>query len=266
MGPPPRGHGAHDDEDTDPQRRATPRSPGPARGRLGVLAEVDDDVETELQPEEAAVPDDVDSAQYQTRGLNPLGALRYVRHHHGDDGVVSVLAGLSAGDRAVLGGDTQEGLRSATWVPFLTHARLLRAIDARFGAGDLALLPGVGRFMAQADLPGLLKPVLRLMTPAFLITQTMRLWRGYHSHGRWELVRTSGDLRAVLVDHPVAHPAFCATFCGFVEGALAFSGARAPHVEQTACRCHGDRACAFYGVFEERGVDAARGRVPRPPN
>lgn len=239
------------DEDTDPDGRL------PVGPNFGDIA---------TQIEHAG--DDVDTAAgdaFQTRGLNPLGALRYVRRHHGSVGMVKVVSALSARDRLALGGDDLAGLTSSTWVPFLTHARLLATIDRSLGVGDLSLLPAVGRFKAQADLPGLLKPVLRLMTPGFLISQSMRLWRRYHSHGRWEIVRTSSDIRAVLVDHELAHPAFCATFCGYVEGALLFSGARLPKVTQTACRCHGDRVCAFLGVFDEQAGNA-RSRVPQPPN
>ena len=227
----------------------------------GVL---DEDTGDDLDRTELDAPGEEDGTDEQepclTRGLNPRAALAWVKAEHGEAGVWRVIEALDDDDDRVLGGGR---VGAMTWVPFLAHARLLQAIDGCFGAGDLAVLRRVGRFMVQRDFPLVARPLLKLASPGFFLDRAMRLWRLYHSHGAWEMARNQGEVRASLVGHPDTHPAFCATFVGWLEGALALTGAHAIDTREIRCRSQGAPCCSFMTSWT---TGSARDRVPRPPS
>lgn len=195
------------------------------------------------------------STPAMTRGQNPRSAFAYVNAQGGSHQLARVLEHLSASDRAVLGVDGRAGARPVgadDWVPFSTQARLLRAIDAVLGRGDLTLLPEVGRFMARRDIPSLFRPLLRAGKTGWIISVATRVWRMYHSHGSWELQREKESVLATLVDHPEADAAFCATFIGWVEGALEASGAIEVRGEHVVCAARGARHCVFTASWTTR--------------
>jgi hypothetical protein len=202
-------------------------------------------------------------APCMTRGLNPLGALAWVREEHGNEGVRRVLAALSATDRALL---RDGAVPAREWIPFLTHARLLEAIDAAYGNNDLALLRTVGSAMVRRDFPVVGKPFLRVIGPGFFLDKLMALWRVYHSRGRWEITRGPGEVRGVLVDHPQHHRACCAMVLGWAEGVIELSGARDAHAEELRCAARGAPCCTFEMTWLEWGARRSpRERTPRPP-
>ena len=221
---------------------------------------LDEDTGDDL--DNTAIDQEATTTPCLTRGLNPRAALAWVRKHHGEPGVWKVLEALDDDDDRVLGGGR---VSAPTWVPFLAHARLLHAIDATFGAGDLTLLRDVGRFMCQRDFPLVARPLLRLASPGFFLDKAMRLWRLYHSHGRWEMTRTDGEVRAVLVGHPDSHPAFCATFLGWMEGALMLTGAHGVSSQEVRCATKGAPCCSYTTTWMT-GARDVRARVPRPPS
>jgi predicted hydrocarbon binding protein len=183
-----------------------------------------------------------------TRGQNPRSALAFVNHQGGAFHLARVLERLSPDDRAVLGVDGSEGARPVgadDWIPFVVQARLLRAIDAVLGRGDLTLLPEVGRFMANRDIPSLFRPLLRAGKTGWIITVATRVWRMYHSHGAWDVHRAKESVLATLVDHPEVDEAFCATFLGWLEGALEVSGGVDVRGEHVVCAARGARNCVF---------------------
>jgi len=198
-----------------------------------------------------------------TRGLNPRAALAWVRATYGADGIATVLDALDDEDAFALGGRAGR-ISSRSWVPFLSHARLLGVIDSTFGAGDLKLLRSVGVYMGFHDFPLVARPFIRLSSPGFFVDKAMKLWRLYHSHGRWEIVRNADLVRAALVDHPEHHAAFCAAFVGWIEGALSLTGARDIGATETRCATRGAPFCAFEMSWGD-GVRSPRDRVPKPP-
>jgi hypothetical protein len=198
-----------------------------------------------------------------TRGLNPRAALAWVRATYGEEGIVNVLDSLEDEDAFALGGRNGRLVSARAWVPFLAHARLLAIIDATFGSGDFGMLRAVGRYMGFHDFPVVARPLLRLASPGFFLDKAMKLWRMYHSHGRWEIVRTANTVRAALVDHPEHHAAFCATFLGWMDGALSLTGALSIESTETRCAALGARCCSFEVTWTDRS--GSRERVPRPP-
>lgn len=180
-----------------------------------------------------------------TRGLNPLGALAWVREQRGTNGIKEVLAAMPKADIGVLAGERR--LTSSTWVEFALQVRLLRAIDRVFGSGDLTTLFHVGHYMGQRDIPRVFRPLLRLGNPGWILEVSTRMWRYYHSQGYWETERTPVTVMATLHDHPECDEAFCRTFAGWVVGAIEISGASDVMFDHVVCAARGAQHCVFTG-------------------
>lgn len=192
-------------------------------------------------PEESAAAR-VDQAA-RTRGLNPLAALAFVREQGGNEAIRRVLAGLPEKDLQVLAGPRK--LSSKAWVPFELQARLLESIDVVLGQGDQARLFDVGHFMATRDIPRVFRPLLKLGNPGWIIEVGTRMWRFYHDRGYWDVQRTPVTVLATLHDHHDAHEAFCATFIGWLTGALELSGGYDVMVDHPVCHARGAPNCVF---------------------
>lgn len=199
----------------------------------------------------------VDSAS-RTRGLNPLAALAYVREFGGEGAIKQVLAKLPERDLKLLAG--KKKLSSKAWVPFELQGRLLQAIDEAMGQGDHAKLFDVGSFMAKRDIPRVFRPLLKLGNPGWILEVSTRMWRFYHSSGRWEIQRTPVTVLATLHDHPAAHEAFCATFVGWLTNAVAMSGGYDVMVDHPVCHARGAPNCVFtvrWSLDDDQPVEAS---------
>ena len=95
-------------------------------------------------------------------------------------------------------------LSQTAWIPFMVQCRLLRAIDATIGQGELHSLHDVGAFMAEHDIRKLFRFALQLGNPGWAIEGAALLWRRYHDRGDWRIERTPRSLIATLHDHPEA--------------------------------------------------------------
>jgi len=180
-----------------------------------------------------------------TKGMNPLAALAYVRKEGDTDALAKVLQKLPQKDLDILVG--QKKLTASTWVPFSLQARLLQSIDDVMGEGDHHLLFDVGRFMSGRDIPRAFRPLLKLGNPGWVVSVATRMWRTYHSEGWFEVERTKTALIATLHDHEENHPAFCATFTGWVTGAIEISGGKDVLFDHPVCRARGGAQCVFTG-------------------
>lgn len=203
----------------------------------------------------------------RTRGLNPLGALAYVRHVGGAEAIAQVLGRLREDDLVLLGaaGDiTGRRLTATSWVPFKLQVRLLRAIDQSLGEGDLSTLFEVGRFMGSRDVPRVFRPFLRLGNPGWIMSLSTRLWRYYHDRGRWELSRSPVSVLATLFDHPESDEAFCATFMGWLTGALEVSGGVDVRVDHPVCHARGGSKCVFTARWAVSPEATSPGRKRAP--
>ncbi|MCP4499691.1 MAG: hypothetical protein GY822_06975 [Deltaproteobacteria bacterium] len=159
--------------------------------------------------------------------------------------MVKILELLPQKDLTILVGENK--LKSSTWVPFQLQGRLLQAIDQVMGEGDHRLLFEVGTFMAQRDVPRAFRPLLRLGNPGWIVTVGTRMWRTYHSEGWWEVERSRHAIIATLHDHHENHGAFCATFGGWVSGAVELSGGKDVMFDHPICRARGGPHCVITG-------------------
>ncbi len=201
----------------------------------------------------------------RTRGLNPLAALAYVREHGGEPAIKQVLSKLPERDLQLLAGTRK--LSSKAWVPFELQGRLLQAIDDTMGESDHAKLFEVGAYMSKRDIPRVFRPLLKLGNPGWILEVSTRMWRFYHSTGRWEIQRTPVTVLATLHDHEAAHEAFCATFVGWLTNAVEMSGGYDVMVDHPVCHARGAPNCVFTvrGSLDEEAAAEPSAVTHHPP-
>ncbi|MDP2342862.1 MAG: hypothetical protein Q8O67_18035 [Deltaproteobacteria bacterium] len=199
-----------------------------------------------------------------TRGMNARAAVSWVRHHHGPAGVERLASSLAPDLIHVLGPDLRP--RSMGWIPFMVQARLLEGIDQLFGRGDYRLLRDVGRHMAMHDFPAIARPLARMLSPGLFVDLSVKIWRLYNTHGRWEVSRGPREINAVRFESAESHIAFCEGTMGWIEGAMMFCGAVDVVATEERCCARGGPCCSVRVRWVEASDNVvARDRRPRPP-
>lgn len=153
-----------------------------------------------------------------------------------------VLAHLSAPDRELF----ESEIRAKDWYDLGAYVHLIRAIDATLGAGDLLLLPVLGRYEAERDRSFVQGLFLRMASPAWAVRMVAEYWGNFHDSGRWT-VRREGEhlLHGVLEDIGVVDAALCAELTGYVARVMEFAGGKNVTMTHPACRARGAEACDF---------------------
>ena len=178
----------------------------------------------------------------QLKGSAYLSTLAFIEANYGAGAKERVLERLDADDRAVLGSTPL----AIQWYPLAPFPRLLRAMDAELGHGDLALVTERGTWAAINDMKTVHRVLLKLVTPSWVVEKGMKLWPNFHTSGRWESKR-QGDkgARALLHDLGVVDEAMCATLRGWMIGLLTLAGTKNPQVEHPECRARGASTCVY---------------------
>jgi hypothetical protein len=186
---------------------------------------------------DGAVPD------AQLKGSAYLSTLAFVEAHFGPAGKERVLARLSTEDRAVLG----RMVLPIQWYPLAPFPRLLRAMDAELGKGDLTLVIERGAWAAVQDMKTVHKVLLKFVTAQWVIDKGTKLWPNFHTSGRWETKRQgSNGARASLHDLGVVDEAVCATLKGWILGLMQLAGMKQrATVEHVECRARGAATCVY---------------------
>jgi hypothetical protein len=178
----------------------------------------------------------------QLKGSAYLSTLAFIEAHHGAAGKERVLARLDPEDRAMLG----TAPLAIQWYPLAPFPRLLRAMDAELGKGDLSLVTERGTWAAVQDMKTVHRVLLKLVTPSWVIDKGMKLWPNFHTSGHWESKR-EGDkgARASLRDLGVVDEAMCATLKGWILGLLQLAGIKRATVDHVECRARGAAVCVY---------------------
>lgn len=178
----------------------------------------------------------------QLKGSAYLSTLAFIDSQFGPGARERVLARLSDEDRALFDGL----MLPIRWYPLAPFPRLLRAMEAEFGRGDLTLVTERGSWAAIHDMKTVHKVLLKLVNTNWVIEKAMRLWPNFHTSGRWESHRESERAaRAVLHDLGVVDEAMCATLKGWIIGLLTLAGVKQSHVDHPRCRARGDESCVY---------------------
>jgi hypothetical protein len=178
----------------------------------------------------------------QLKGSAYLSTFAFVDTQFGAAAKERVLARLTPEDRTLMAGM----MLPIQWYPLAPFPRLLRAMEAELGRGDLMLVTERGTWAAINDMRTVHKVLLKLVTPQWVIEKGQRLWPNFHTSGRWEAAR-HGDkgARATLHDLGVVDEAMCATLKGWIIGLLTLAGIKHATVDHTECRAHGSRSCVY---------------------
>jgi hypothetical protein len=119
------------------------------------------------------------------------------------------------------------------WFPLEPVTRILAAGAEVLFPGDAQGLRKLGHGMAQDNLTGIYKILIKLTTVPFLIAQVAKLWGTYHKQGRAYVIREGEAKRAVLVveDYPEMPAKFRELNSGYIIGALELTNAKKVTVE-----------------------------------
>jgi hypothetical protein len=179
----------------------------------------------------------------QLKGSAYLSTLAFIETQYGAAAKEHVLARLGPEDRVMLGGM----VLPIQWYPLAPFPRLLRAMDAEVGRGDLSLVTERGTWAAVQDMRTVHKVLLKLVTPQWVVEKGMKLWPNFHTSGRWESKRQDdGSARAWLHELGVVDEAICATVRGWILGLLQLAGVKRPVVDHVDCRARGAPSCLFH--------------------
>ena len=147
---------------------------------------------------------------------------------------------MSASDQLVLAEVVAVG-----WYDLELYARLIRALDERYGKGDLALLDELGRFEAESDYRGIFRLFFRMASPAYMVEKTADYWRRFHDAGQWAIERRGatavwGALTSWGVDE-----ALCRELVAYVKRAIELVGGKDVALEHPRCRARGATRCEY---------------------
>ena len=181
----------------------------------------------------------------QAKGTIYLSVEKFVRERWGDEAVQQCLQALSDEDRQVL-----DEVLAVGWYPLEPVIRFHRAVDERFGTGDLALVEQIGRYSAEWQLNAFHKLVLRFKSPKYIVAKAGQLWSRYHETGRWEVESPAPDtVIGRLHDFAVADECFCTRERGWFARALELTGGKDVTVEEPRCRARGAPYCEYVGTY-----------------
>jgi hypothetical protein len=174
-------------------------------------------------------------------GTGFLNVRSFVEGRFPDGSWDNVLAALAPEDRIQVRSALAVG-----WYDLSLFARTLRAMDRVAGQGDLGLLPDFGRFDAERDLQGLLRLLLRIGNPAFVMEQGARLWGKFQDSGRLTVERLERNhCRVELVDWGQADGALCLHLGHYFARLLELVGADGLRHRHAACRVEGAPTCSW---------------------
>src|SRR6516165_8058530 len=118
------------------------------------------------------------------KGVIYLASMEFIATRFGREGLAHVMGEVSAEDAAIL-----RAVVAAGWYPIEPLLHMRRHMDRMYGQGDLALVRDLGRFSGDWQMHSVLKPLLRLTNPHWLVERGIRVWRQYHDSGSWEFLR-----------------------------------------------------------------------------
>jgi hypothetical protein len=178
----------------------------------------------------------------QLKGSAYLSTLAFIESQFGTAAKDRVLNRLGPEDRQMLTGM----VLPIQWYPLAPFPRLLRAMEAELGRGDLSLVTERGTWAAVQDMRTVHKVLLKFVTPQWVIEKGQKLWPNFHTSGRWEAKR-EGDkgARATLHELGVVDDAMCATLKGWILGLLQLAGVKRATVEHSQCRARGAESCVY---------------------
>jgi hypothetical protein len=178
----------------------------------------------------------------RVKGSTLTSRVAWVRERHGEMGLHRLRAAVLPETHALL----EASLLKSAWYPFVAFVDLNLAIDREFGAGDLSLIKGLGRYGADVNLTTIYRLFYLVGSVEWIIERAPALFHVNYDAGRLA-VELLGSNRAQLsiLDFPLPHRAHCLSVLGWAERSLELSGVALLESVEIACRTRGDNACRF---------------------
>lgn len=182
------------------------------------------------------------SADVQFKGLVFKSFLAALEALKGADAVKRTKENLSAELRGRIDGGeiVVGGFYPAAW-----YAELHAAAQTALGQGD-ELARAMGRETTRRDIQGVLKWIVRIVSPSMLLSNADRIWASYAKGGKVHISK-DGD-RAFVVRYEECGgltTALWEELMGGTEVVLEIAGVTSPIVERTAGGRTGDRRMAL---------------------
>lgn len=175
----------------------------------------------------------------QVRGSALWARLEWVKHHHGDEGVKSMLPHLSPAGRNLI----HAPIDRHAWYNYPLFIELATVIDRLWGQGDFAKNVELGRWGAYKNMPTLYQMFVRFGSVDWVLSKASGLWREHFNAGSFEAHKVAPDRAEGVVEFPKPHLALCYSVLGFSIAAVELSGEKNVRGEIVACKSRGAEEC-----------------------
>jgi len=119
------------------------------------------------------------------------------------------------------------------WVPVESVTRILVAAAPVVCAEHPQPIHELGRRLANIELTGLYKVLIRMTTVDFMISQAAKIWGTYHQQGE-ALALKSSEHEAVFTvkNYPELPERYREMLCGYLQGMVELTGAKLIRVKR----------------------------------
>jgi hypothetical protein len=176
----------------------------------------------------------------RTKGHTFGHVQRFSKERFGERAWPDLLSELSSSDQQALAEVVAVG-----WYDLDLYARLIRALDNRYGRGDLALLDDLGRYEAEQDYRGIFRLFFRMASPAYMVEKTADYWRRFHDAGDWAIERRGSTAVWGALSGWGVDDALCRELVAYVKRAIELVGGKDVSLEHPRCRARGSSRCEY---------------------
>lgn len=179
-----------------------------------------------------------------TKGVGFKNVRSFALTRFGEQGYERVLASMNSDDRLALHAIIPMG-----WYDLELYARLIHALNALYGRGDLSLLDQLGRYEAEQDLTTIHRLFMKMANPGLILAKSMELWRRFHDTGEWHIERAGKSATGTLRGWGVVDAGMCTELNGYIQGIISVGSGKDVWVSHPTCRVKGAEACVFEGTW-----------------
>jgi hypothetical protein len=182
----------------------------------------------------------------EIKGVGLRGLLKYIKQNN-PGGVEPLLEKLPPAERKIF----ESPILTSNWYPYSVFAELLKIMDDEMGSGDLKLCRKYAEQSASLDMNSIFKIFFKVGSPQFIIKRSDWFWKQYYRPGGMEVSEVTDTMVRIRVKdfNMVKH--HCMIMEGWMEKALAMSGAKNPKMREVQCRSQGAPFCEFVGEWEK---------------
>jgi hypothetical protein len=134
---------------------------------------------------------------------------------------------------------------ASTWYPAAEYWGLVKVVLKIAKMGGAEAFPQMGRFLAQTDLGGIYKSIVKAGDPARTMAAATAIWRNYFDRG--QLLVETEELAAVVTLHDYPEPMreLCSQLDGYLPELAVAAGAREVRCARLSCKAEGGSDCRW---------------------